>query len=447
MGFDVCWRNLRNALSSQRWRKVLLLLILRPIKGTWRKVKGYVPNRIVKRRKNLLEQIETVFPDQYPMNLSREALTGNANVIAAHIEWPEALFDLILWGGFCVLMISALFIPGTPLSSFMASVPRAFNSPIGAKEVLALEIVYALAVFVLEAVLWALWVRLLKWAAAWGVHPITALVLGCVIPAGGGFASVYTGHWRESGNWLWRSTAEGTFLLSVMAFATGASATLATAVEALVESKRRWSDPRTHLLRALFNALRQVIALKEDQRWTDPKERNRLVTWLEEAAKCLEVIPKTISGRDRFSSRWNQQEYLRRASGIRDLKKWVLLPKAETCDYLEQKLRCILQLTAIGDWDGLPQADLPEDAPVSWWRRAAMIIRSVIIAGIPPVAVFIFGKYLPQQGDFKNYVTGAAWIWALISLLAMLDPRFGEKLSAFKDLPSFLPFGGKSKEP
>jgi hypothetical protein len=36
-----------------------------------------------------------------------------------------------------------------------------------------------------------------------------------------------------------------------------------------------------------------------------------------------------------------------------------------------------------------------------------------------------------------------AWIWALINLLAILDPRFGEKLSAFKDLPSFLPFGRK----
>jgi hypothetical protein len=45
-----------------------------------------------------------------------------------------------------------------------------------------------------------------------------------------------------------------------------------------------------------------------------------------------------------------------------------------------------------------------------------------------------------------NVIT-VAWIWALINLLAMLDPHFGEKLSAFKDLPSFLPFGGKSKEP
>jgi hypothetical protein len=129
---------------------------------------------------------------------------------------------------------------------------------------------------------------------------------------------------------------------------------------------------------------------------------------------------------------------------IRDLKKWVLLPKAETRDYLERELRRILDLVAVGDWDGLPHANLPKDETVPWWRHAIIIIRSIIIAAIPPVAVIVFGGNL--QGDFKNYVTAVACVWAIINLLAILDPRFSEKLSAFKDLPSFLPFGGKSQE-
>jgi hypothetical protein len=184
---------------------------------------------------------------------------------------------------------------------------------------------------------------------------------------------------------------------------------------------------------------------EKNQHWSNPEARKSLVASLEVAAKCLEVIPKTIPARDRLSSSWNEQQYFRRATGIRDLKKWALLPKAETLDYLERELRRIFQLAAIGDWDGLPQADLPEGAPASWWRRAVMVIRSIIIAAIPPVAVIVFGKNFPES-DIKNNVTGLAWLWALISLLTMLDPRFGEKLSAFKDLPSFLPFGGKSKE-
>jgi len=121
-----------------------------------------------------------------------------------------------------------------------------------------------------------------------------------------------------------------------------------------------------------------------------------------------------------------------------------LLPKAETCDYLERELRRVLQLVAVGDWDGLPQADLPIAAPIPWWRRALIIIRSIIIAALPPVTVIVFGANL--QSEFKTYLTAVALIWALINLRALLDPQFGEKLAAFKDLPSFLPFSGELKK-
>jgi hypothetical protein len=213
----------------------------------------------------------------------------------------------------------------------------------------------------------------------------------------------------------------------------------------LIKGRQRWRDPRAHLMKALLHALREVVALKEDPRWANPEARKSLVPDLEDAATCLEVIPKRFPDRDRFSSTWNQQAYLRRASGIRDLKKWVLLPKAETRDHLERTLRDVLERASVGDWDGLPQAGLPEDPPVSLWRRAVMIIRSIVIAAIPPVAVIVFGRNFPES-DIKNNVTGLAWIWALVSLLGMLDPRFGEKLSAIKDLPSFMTLVGKSKE-
>ena len=116
---------------------------------------------------------------------------------------------------------------------------------------------------------------------------------------------------------------------------------------------------------------------------------------------------------------------------------------AETRDNLEVELRRVLELVATGDWDGLPQEALPQDAPVPWWRQALMLVHSIIIAAIPLVAAVFFGKYLPQE--FKPFVTDVAWIWAIISLLAMLDPRFGEKLSVFKGLTDYLPFVGKSK--
>jgi hypothetical protein len=107
-------------------------------------------------------------------------------------------------------------------------------------------------------------------------------------------------------------------------------------------------------MRALFNALCIIVSKKDVVLgWLNSEDRKLLVAYLEDAARCLEVIPKIIAGGDHYSRMWNEQAYLLRASGIRDLKKWVLLPKAETRDYLDQELRRILLLAAVGDWDGL----------------------------------------------------------------------------------------------
>lgn len=442
MGFGVCRRNLRNALLSERWRKVILLLFLRSIKKTRRKSAGHLlRNQFIKsRREELLKQIETVFPAQNGANISREALTGSADVIAAHLVWSELLPFLCYWGSAFLFCILAGTLLGTPLNSLIASTLPVFFLPVPN---------LGIVVLAFELLLWLSWIKFLRWAEKWGSHPNTTVVLGLVIPIGCGFllpSLVQALDWRGPEHSPSRLAVEASAAFSTILVSILIADSIASALNSLVKSKHRWLNPRAHFLKALFDALLQIIALNRDDElgWTHPEARKQLVTNLEEAARCLEVIPKTILGRDRFSNRWNQQEYLRRASGIRDRKKWVLLPKAETRNHLEQELRRILQLAAVGDWDGLPQADLPSDVHIPWWRRALTILRSLIITALPPVGVIVFGKYLPQE--FKTSVTTVAWIWALISLLAMLDPRFGEKLSAFKDMPTFLPFGGKSKD-
>lgn len=408
MASNINQQNLRKALASKRRFNLL--------------------KRIVKRRRDLRKETKAVFPD--PASRSREALTGNIDVIATHDEWFKLLSKLSFFFACCVLSVP-----------FDLRLIQLSNLPVQ-----PIVLGCAFSVFVLGFFLWVPWMMFLGWAQSWGTRPNTTFILGLVIPSAVLFvpkALIYT-NWRMPEHWLWRGAVEGGFLLSVLFAVVFIATALASAFDALVKGRQRWHDPRAHLMKALFYALRGVIALKEDPRWANPEARKSLVPELEDAAICLEVIPERFPDRDRCSSTWNEQAYLRRASSIRDLKKWVLLPKAETRDCLERKLRDVLELVAVGDWDGLPQMELP-GANVSWWRRVLVIIRSITIAAIPPVAVIVFGSNL-LQGEIKTYVTAVAWIWALINLLAMLDPRFGEKLSAFKDLPSFLPFGGKSKE-
>jgi hypothetical protein len=406
MASDIKQQNLRKALASKRRFSLL--------------------KRIVRRRKELRKKIKAVFPAQDPIDLSREALTVNTNIIAVDNERSHLLqgrVDYVI-GFLALLLIFAI--------PFMASV----REPVGPG---------ALVVFALEIVLWVLWIKFWYSTTRGRINRSVNVAVTSVLPAAACFipkALVYTGDWRGPEHWLSRSAVEGSFLFSVYLTALWTVALLSSALDAQFSSQLRQRNPHVYLMRALFNALCIIVSKKDVVLgWLNSEDRKLLVAYLEDAARCLEVIPKIIAGGDHYSRMWNEQAYLLRASGIRDLKKWVLLPKAETRDYLDQELRRILQLAAVGDWDGLPQADL-KDTSGPWWRRALTLIRSIIIAALPPVAVIVFGANLPQ-GEFKTYVTAVAWIWALINLLAILDPRFGEKLSAFKDLPSFLPFGRK----
>lgn len=74
------------------------------------------------------------------------------------------------------------------------------------------------------------------------------------------------------------------------------------------------------------------------------------------------------------------------------------------------------------------------------------MIRFLAVALLPVLVVSALDAYQRLPPQFSTYIVTGAWVWAIVSLLSALDPRFGEKLSAFKDLPNFLALGSKSKE-
>jgi hypothetical protein len=128
------------------------------------------------------------------------------------------------------------------------------------------------------------------------------------------------------------------------------------------------------------------------------------------------------------------------------MKTRVCLPKPDSPEYIQQELRHVLDLVSAGQWDDLPVADPPAMTPLSWWKRALNLVRSLAIALLPVVIVSTLDANQRLPAQFSAYILAASWIWAMISLLSALDPRFGQKLSAFKDLPSFLTISSKSKE-
>jgi hypothetical protein len=213
---------------------------------------------------------------------------------------------------------------------------------------------------------------------------------------------------------------------------------------ATVKARARWKRPVPHLLWALFKALEELAGPTDS--WLDPSIEYRPVVQLEIAARCLEFLQKRFADSGVASVFDVRQYYLRRAAGLRKLKMRAILPTPKNLEYLQKEIRRVLDLAAAGEWDEMPKADLPTIAPLPWQKRAINIVRSLAIALLPALIVTALdvNQRLPRQ--FSSYIVLIAWGWAIVSFLSMLDPRFGQKLAAFKDLPNLSPFGSKSKE-
>lgn len=315
MDFVACWQNLRDALSSPRRRKIILLLSRRSIKKNWKKLTGYSPKKLIaKLNDQLLEEIKAVFPDQDPANPLREALTGSTHIIATHLVWSELLSRRCYRNGALFLLCLALAVPGSTIYPFFASIA---HRPFPEVRPVTLAVIFAM-------LFWVYWVGLLHRLEARGFPSNSRFVLGLVVPVGSGFLLQFipTRDWQDTELLRFiRVIVEAGPVFSAILGIVLSSVVITSAFDAVVKNIQRRCNPRAHFMKALFDALRGVTALNRDDElgWPNPKARAALIANIKEAARCLEVIPKVIAGRDHFSSIWNRQAYLCRASGIRDL--------------------------------------------------------------------------------------------------------------------------------
>jgi hypothetical protein len=213
-----------------------------------------------------------------------------------------------------------------------------------------------------------------------------------------------------------------------------------------IKDRARWKKPVPHLLWALFSAL-EGVTKPTDWLWLDPSIPNQPVDQLEKAARCLEIFQQRFAHSRLALIPDARQYYLRRAAGLRKLKMSACLPTPRNLIYLQQEIRRVLDLAAAGNWDELPTADLPAITPLSLRERAFNMIRFLTVALLPALIASLLDAYQRLPPQFSTYIVTGAWGWAILSVLFALDPRLGEKVSAFKDLPNIWKIlGSKSKE-
>jgi hypothetical protein len=171
--------------------------------------------------------------------------------------------------------------------------------------------------------------------------------------------------------------------------------------------------------------------------------RRRILWHLERAARALAAIPEEMPAGDGRSAAWARNEYAERAQWLRELKRWVLVPMQNTRVDLEVALKEVLGKIAAGDFSHLERhAIVPESRRA---RRTVRTAMALLVLVLVPTAVLAVNHWwhLGWEKDLEWVLGGAALI-AVVKILFLLDPRFGEDFAKSKSVVDF--FRGTSGE-
>jgi hypothetical protein len=199
----------------------------------------------------------------------------------------------------------------------------------------------------------------------------------------------------------------------------------------------------------IVSNLVQILYVVESQSWTSWSTKNELLELLEEIAVTIEKgIRRSIRLDDAVTDSWLGERSRRMSAAMRELKKWVITPKADTREHFIEWIRRDLIIAVQGNWDAWEQAKPGKLTRKQWVARVYSVIRTLGIA-FGPLALFYAVQQTPWAliGTPANTLTIIAFLWMVITLIAAFDPLFEPKIDAMKNVTDMLPFIGRSKQP
>lgn len=219
------------------------------------------------------------------------------------------------------------------------------------------------------------------------------------------------------------------------------------AVRAWLERRVQRTYTSAFLVAEFFTALADVER-KTPEGWADMSFRKEVITRLEKLATCIErVLPSRMYSGNAATDQWLAETAEEIAAGVRALSKWVMTPKPDTREQLVARLALNLGYVARGDWDGFQRVK-PErlSRPDLIRTRGANLLRATALASIPILLLLAVKRLgLAPDGTVLTYLTVGGYVWAALTLLSGLDPAYGAKLTAMKDITGLLPLPGKGK--
>lgn len=164
---------------------------------------------------------------------------------------------------------------------------------------------------------------------------------------------------------------------------------------------------------------------------------------LEQAARVIERgLAEPLRPGDPSTQAWLKTLLDRIAAGVRSYKRDVIAATLDSRETLLTELGEALVHVAAGEWGLMKQAEPPTAQKGPMRSRMFSLATSLLWAAIP-VAAFV----VLQQTDWRLEGAVEGWaavgviLWAIVSVLAAFDPRFGEKIDAMGNVAEMLPKG------
>jgi hypothetical protein len=214
----------------------------------------------------------------------------------------------------------------------------------------------------------------------------------------------------------------------------------------------QWRRRALHPEAVVVCTLLDMLTILEDHpvEWIDTAHRQKLLSNIENTATCIQCnLYRNLRIKDRLLAYWVKERTGKIATAMRGLQKWVLAPNGNTRADLIKRLSAHLSHAAVGEWDLLEQAE-PEKVSGKqfWWTRVIPTFRAVLSGAVLIVGFFYMQRTpLALQGPIAEYVKIGVFLWAALSVLSILDPKYDVKISGLKDIGQLLiPGKGKDKE-
>ena len=183
--------------------------------------------------------------------------------------------------------------------------------------------------------------------------------------------------------------------------------------------------------------------------WNKLRFKQHLLFNTEQIAALMQHdLPLQLKSGDIATDLWISERFRKIAAAIRGLKKWIVTPKSDTREQFKEHLANCLIYAASGDWDSFEQSEPEKLSHPQHWRSQIGTTVRVIISGTTPI--FIWGivqqTVLAIEGAIAEYVTIGVILWAVITFLTSLDPLYGSKITAIREITQLLPFSSGKKE-